>query len=297
MTVQQLALAIGISPRLLSVLAHEPNRHYRSFSLPKKSGGTRAIDAPRFFLKTVQYWISDYLLAGFRIHPCCHAYIRGRSILTNANLHTKQPYVSNLDIKEFFNSISRQHIRQVLIDNGIGANLASTVSSLVTLNSSLPQGAPTSPILSNAFLFDADGKISDACSRLGVIFTRYADDITLSADNIGAIKRASDFVAYALSEVGLRLNKRKTRIASWRASQRVTGLVVNHGVRPPRSYRRSVRSEFNHALYDVDVNLTSKKLDRLHGHLSYLKSFPALADSQEIQRYAEILATLRGRAR
>src|SRR5699024_8414757 len=105
MTLQQLALAIGVSPRLISAIIHQRHKHYREFELRKKGGGSRTIHAPRFFLKTIQYWLVTYILGDLRIHPCCHAYSRGRSILTNALPHVRKRYVANLDIRSFFDSV------------------------------------------------------------------------------------------------------------------------------------------------------------------------------------------------
>ena len=293
MTLQQLALAIGISPRLISAIIHQRDKHYRAFDLPKKGGGARTIHAPRFFLKTVQYWLATYVLADLRVHACCHAYTRGRSILTNATPHVGKRYVANLDIKGFFDSITAKNVVAVLEANGIGNQLAHTVAELVTYRWSLPQGAPTSPIVSNAILFDADTNVAEAAERLHVTYTRYADDITLSADSRDAVARCAAVVGGQLHHMGLDLNSKKTRIASCDSSQRVTGLVVNEAVRPPRKYRRNVRSEFNHAEHVGAGNADAKKLNRLRGHLSYLSAFPALAESPELRRYALILRRLK----
>lgn len=292
MTLQQLALAIGVSPRLISAIIHQPRKHYRAFDLPKKAGGVRTIHAPRFFLKTIQYWIATYVLAGLPVHASCHAYVRGRSILTNATLHMHKRYVANLDVSAFFDSISVDKIQTLLISHGIGYYLAKTVSELITYHSCLPQGAPTSPLVSNAFLFDIDTEVTDKCRELGVVYTRYADDITLSSDRRGAVLQAIDTIKQQLGRIGLELNRKKTRIASLHSSQRVTGLVVNTVPRPPRGYRRAVRSEFDHALHDRAGVVSCEKLNRLRGHLSYLSSFPALAHSRELQYYAEILRRL-----
>lgn len=292
MTLRQLALAIGVSPRLISAIIHQPSKHYRAFELPKKAGGMRTIHAPRFFLKTIQYWLGSHVLADLRVHAACHAYVLGRSILTNAELHAHKRYVANLDIKAFFDSVRIDRIQKLLVDSGIGSCLARTVSELVTYQCCLPQGAPTSPLVSNAFLFDFDTRITQACARYGVVYTRYADDITLSSDIRDAVTQAIDTVTQQLGLVGLELNRKKTRVASSHSSQRVTGLVVNTEPRPPRGYRRAVRSEFDHALRDRAGVVSREELNRLRGHFSYLRSFPILAQGREVQRYAEILGKL-----
>ena len=153
MTISQLALAIGVSPRLLTSFTHKPENHYRTFKIGKKGGGEREISSPRFFLKTVQYWIKSYILCHVKIHESCHAYLRGKSIISNAEGHVGKKFVANIDIENFFGNITRDHVFRLLKKNDVGEKLSGSVAGLVTLDGCLPQGAPTSPDISNAFLY------------------------------------------------------------------------------------------------------------------------------------------------
>jgi len=291
MTLTQLALAIGVTPHLLSSFIHKPKNHYRFFSLPKKAGGYREIAAPRFFLKTVQYWIKSYFLHNLRVHDCCHAYRRGRSIQTNAGMHVGKKFVANLDIENFFGSISAEDIFNLLLSNDVGSNLARSISRLTTLDGVLPQGAPTSPVISNAFLCEFDKAVHEECIQHSVCYTRYADDITLSGDKRPDILCMIFYIEKLFLQKNLRLNQSKTRIASNKASQRVTGLVVNEKVLPPREYRREVRSIFHSAYCNPKAYVG--RIDELSGHLSYLSSFDALKESKHLVSYRWVIKRLK----
>ncbi len=290
MTATQLAMCIGISPRLISSFVHKTENHYRRFSIPKKTGGEREIASPRFFLKTVQYWIKDYFLWNLKIHPACHAYLPKRSIKTNAVFHKQQNFVANIDIEDYFGSIKNHQVFELLKANGIGSILSHVVANLLTLDETLPQGAPTSPTISNAFLYEFDKAFTTYCSDNNLIYTRYADDITISGESRKPIEESIKYVRKALQNYGLSLKDKKTRIASKYASQRVTGLVVNEHVLPPREYRRKVRAIFHKANLNPAEYLPLLK--KLKGYLSYLSSFDELENDRSLVRYREIIQKL-----
>jgi RNA-directed DNA polymerase len=290
MSLTQLALAIGVSPRLLSSFTHKPENHYRTFSIGKRGGGQRDIASPRFFLKTIQYWIKSYVLCHLAIHESCHAYLRGKSIITNAYSHVGKAFVANIDIENFFGSISRDHVFRLLRKNDIGEKLSGAVANLVTYEGHVPQGAPTSPAISNALLFDFDEAITNYCVTSNLSYTRYADDMTISGDTRGSIESAIEKCSVLLSNYKLKLKKEKTRIASHQSSQRVTGLVVNEKIQPPREYQRRIRSMFHNAYLYPEQYL--ERINELRGHLSYLSSFDILKGTRHLYRYQMVLKKL-----
>ncbi|MCK5874796.1 MAG: retron St85 family RNA-directed DNA polymerase, partial [Alcanivoracaceae bacterium] len=287
MTLTQLALAIGVTPRLLSSFVHKKENHYRTFSIPKRGGGYRTISSPRFFLKTVQYWIKSYFIDNCRVHSSAHAYRKGFSIQTNASDHVGRQYVANIDIVDFFGSIKESNVKDVLVANGIGAQLASAISKLVTFNGCLPQGAPTSPALSNAFLFNFDSLMSVKCAGLGMSYSRYADDITISGNEKSVLMKLLEEIEKELLVLGLRLNDEKTRIASSNSSQRVTGLVVNEKIKPPKEYLKKTRAMFHNAAKYPESYFS--RIDEMRGHYSYLSSFHSLQGSRHLRRYRIVL--------
>lgn len=163
---------------------------------------------------------------------------------------------------------------------------------LCTYKSCLPQGAPTSPAISNVILYDFDQKMNEFCGHQSLWYSRYADDITISGDNKlhvrKAISRAESLLQKSYS---MRLNRDKTRISSRGGQQRVTGVVVNSEASPPRTFRRRVRAAFHHASLKPKDYI--ERISELGGYIGYLKNFPRFEGSREITEYEKILINLR----
>ncbi|ODY82065.1 retron St85 family RNA-directed DNA polymerase [Vibrio parahaemolyticus] len=265
-----LAELIGVSPRLLSSMAKSPKKHYRTFTMAKKSGGTRLISAPRAFIKTIQYWITDYFLYRLKTHERCFSYKKGLSIKDNARLHLNKKYILCLDIESFFDNINQKDVINLLINSGIENKLSIAMSFLLTLNNTLPQGAPSSPLISNAHLFDFDKKITEIANNSNVTYTRYADDLTFSCDQKSTLEKIKVIVNEKLNEIGLNIKNDKTRILSEHNSQIITGIAVNNNnLRPSRKFRKKVRVLF----YQAKINNDVSQIPTLRGYLTYLKSF------------------------
>lgn len=290
LSISDLAVTLGISPRLLTSFSHKPSRHYRQFEIGKRGGGSRVISSPKTFLKVLQYWLLDYFLYKLCVHPNCHSYQTGRSILSNALPHVGFAYVANIDIENYFGSISSQMVQSMLINNGLGSSLSYSISRLVTLDNALPQGAPTSPIISNAYLFDFDAAMTEHAELNGLVYSRYADDITISGQARKSISDAIEFGEKLLKEHGLKINNKKTRIASQGGQQRVTGVVVNVKPQPPREFRRRIRAMFHQA--DLYPEQFKERVAELRGYLSYLQSYPVLTDTTEVHKYKLIVKKL-----
>jgi hypothetical protein len=267
----EIALALGISPRLLGILLHRPERHYRAFQIPKASGGVREIRAPRAFMKITQYFVLDYLLAGLTVHRAATAYSRGCSIKKNAELHTRKRYVVNIDVSDFFGSLRPQFVYERLVAAGLSENTAAFVSRLSSYDGGLPQGAPTSAILSNICLFGVDEEISRFSSEQKTSYTRYADDITFSGDDLSALKRCVALAKNVLASIGLVLNEEKTRIFGPSSRQVVTSLTVNDHAQPSRIERRRLRAALHQARRDPAS--FAEQLSVLQGRASYMLSY------------------------
>ncbi len=287
-----IGLCLGVSPQLIWRMTIDTDRYYRSFKLPKKGGGDRLIECPRVFLKVVQSFLTDFVFGEMLVHPRVHSFALGRSIVTNAVNHVGKAFVGNVDIKDFFGSISRDLVLRLFIRHGFQEVEAEALSRLCTKQNRLPQGAPTSPVISNAILYEFDDAVSKYCDARGLTFSRYADDITVSGYSRVSVNEALLFLQQCLRELfGLELNEKKTRVSSRGGQQRVTGVVVNESAAPPRRYRRKIRAEFHSA---------SKKprdyvgqLAVLGGYLGYLKIFPKLQSARETKKYEQIFKAVK----
>ncbi len=287
----RIALAIGISPRLIGSIIHKKEKHYRSFTIGKKGGGQRTINSPRIFLKVIQGWIMDYMLSNLTSHPSCHSYQRGKSIITNAEKHTGKRYVANIDIENYFGSITYDHVKKLLPKFGFEKNAASLLAKIVTYEDVLPQGACTSPIISNLYLFDFDALMSEYAKSKNLTYTRYADDLTVSGDDRDAIQTVINKISAELVRHGLKINQKKTRIANRGGQQRVTGVVVNEKALPPRKFRRKIRAMIHNA--SKHPKTYASKYDELNGYVGHLMSFSALNSDGKLNEYVEIRKSLR----
>lgn len=269
-TADDVAAAIGIEPHRLRWLcwhtAATPRPHYIAFEVPKRSGGTRQLAAPHAQLKHCQQWILRNILDRVPTHEAAHGFVRGRSTLTNAEGHVAQEVVANLDLKDFFPSITLPRVVGIFRSLGYSPAVAAVLGLLCTEcprrkvqlegrtwhvatgPRALPQGACTSPALSNLAARRLDRRLAGLAQRLGWHYSRYADDLTFSTT------AAADRTAYLLAtarriavEEDFEVNEAKTRVLRQNASQRVTGVVVNRRTGVPRKLVRRVRAILHQA--------------------------------------------------
>jgi hypothetical protein len=267
----EIALALGVSSKLLGGLMHRPEHHYRVFEIPKATGGTRKIHSPRTFMKVTQYFILDYLLRRLKAHPAATAYGAGCSVRKNAEMHVGKRYVANIDVSNFFGSLSTLVVCQRLVAAGLLPKTAAFVARVASYQGGLPQGAPTSAALSNICLYAVDEALRATAATRQVTYSRYADDITFSGGDLAAVKACIEAARRELASLGLALNTSKTRIFGPSSRQVVTGVVVNERAQPPRKQRRQLRAMLHQARCEPEKFVG--QLDVLQGKASYMLSY------------------------
>jgi RNA-directed DNA polymerase len=239
--VEELARCLGIEEQQLRGI--EPV--YRDFTVPKRSGGTRRILAPDPELKSLQRRILRRVLGGLKAHPAATGFERGSSIVTNAQAHVGRAVVLRFDLVDFFSATSSGRVRAYFRRIGWNRPAATMLVRLCTHEGGLPQGAPTSPRLSNLVNYRLDARLGGTAARLGAVYTRYADDITISLhqDENLRVHALQRFVRRIVAAEDYRLHTRK-KLSIRRRHQRqsVTGLVVNEQVHLPRETRRWLRA-------------------------------------------------------
>jgi RNA-directed DNA polymerase len=162
---------------------------YASFSIPKRRGGSRTIEAPNDKLKALQRRVLHRLLNPLPMHPAATGFVRGRSIVDNARPHVGRGVVINLDLADFFPSIAAERVAAAFRGLGWDADAAAILSRICTNEGHLPQGAPTSPAISNLVCRRLDERLARLVSQFDGHYTRYADDITVSLPGLGRNKR------------------------------------------------------------------------------------------------------------
>lgn len=241
-----LARLLDVSEEELSDLAAPTGRHYDVFSIPKANGQRRTIQAPRPPLKKTQWRIAA-LLEPVRLHPDAHGFRRQRSILTNARLHLDKQVVINLDVKDFFPSITFERVLGCLSALGYPRGVALLLTQLTTYRGVISTGAPTSPVLSNLICRRLDSRFANLGTRLNFRYSRYADDMTISSGDGGIVRRLP-FFREILREEGFEVHEQKIRIMRQGSRQQVTGVVVNEQPNLPRHELRKLRAVIHNCL-------------------------------------------------
>lgn len=263
---EELAAAMEITVGELRFLAFSrrvsKTTHYRRFAVPKKTGGVRHIAAPMPRLKRAQQWILENILERVALHRAAHGFRRGRSIVTNAQAHVGSDIVINVDLKDFFPTVTYRRIKGVFRKLGYSEAVATALALICTEPTVdeveldgvtyfvargerfLPQGAPSSPALTNILCRGLDARLAHAAETLGFTYTRYADDITFSGPESAAtnIGRALRRIRYAAQREGFEVHPDKTRVLRKSQRREVTGLVVNEKVAVPRKLLRQFRA-------------------------------------------------------
>ena len=234
---------------------------YRTFQIAKRSGGTRTIAAPDEPLKKIQRVILRRLLRRLKAHPSATGFERKFSIVSNALPHVGQEVVIRLDLKEFFTSTPANRIDSYFRTIGWNADAAALLTKLCTHDRSLPQGAPTSPRLSNLVNFHLDVRLAGLARSLGLAYSRYADDMTFSGpEKARNATAAIHLVKEIVKEEGYTLHiAKKLRIARRHDRQLVTGLVVNQKVNLRRDVRRKLRAIDHHLRVGKPATLTPQQ--------------------------------------
>jgi RNA-directed DNA polymerase len=266
----ELAAFIGISRKSLCHMAHYPDRYYRSFNIPKANGQLRKITAPRIFLKTVQRYILCQIFGSCPIHNAAVGFRRGISLLDGAQRHVKHHYLWNIDLKDFFPTIRRDRVIELFRKLGYPDSAALFLSGLCCLDGRLPQGAPTSPLISNAIFFEIDKDLAVLSNKAAIKYTRYADDLSFSS-NKPITKEFRRLVVEIVTSAKFQINRQKTRLIGPAARREVTGLVINERVGIPRQRRRRIRALFHEAA--IRPLKFSQKQQQLRGIAAWVSQY------------------------
>jgi RNA-directed DNA polymerase len=262
---QHLCKLIGYSEEYVYSISNSQRKFYRHFKIEKKNGKKRDISEPLPSLKEIQEWILKEILYKIDVSPYAKAYLRGKTIKDNVRFHKNQPQVLSMDLKDFFPSIGYKRVVHLFRRIGYRESVAVMLANLCCLNDSLPQGAPTSPALSNIVAKGLDNKIVEYVSDKKIRYTRYADDLTFSGDfNEGDLIQN---VKRIVNRQGFRVNEDKTRVRKKNQRQEVTGIVVNEKLQIDRKIRKRLRSD---AYYIKKYGFESHKQHIQEGRVNYL---------------------------
>lgn len=280
--------------RRLYILSNNIEHYYKKYEISKRNGGKRIIYEPNYTLKKVQRNILDNVLSGFKVSKYAMAYVKGKSVKDNANMHVNKKLILKLDIKDFFNNISFMDVyNKVFLEEYFPKQARTVLTYLCTYNEFLPQGAPTSSYISNLIMQDFDEKIGLFCEKNNISYTRYSDDMTFSGDF--NVKMVIFKVKDELKKMGMQLNYDKIHVIYSNMSQQVTGITVNEKPQVFKVKRRKIRQE----VYYIKKYGLYSHLKRINvkDEFSYLRSllgkinFVLMVNSEDLEffKYREFI--------
>ena len=298
-TPEELAAAIGIELKALRWLTFHRGTttvvHYHRYAVPKKTGGQRHISAPKPALDRAQHWVLANILARALPTEHAHGFVPGRSTVTNAAPHVGRPVVLNVDLADFFPTVGFHRVKGLFRRLGYSGSVATLLALLATepprvpaaldgklyhvavADRMLPQGACTSPAITNLICRRLDRRLAGIAAGFGMTYTRYADDLTFSGPDAGQLGKLLGAVRTVVRKEGFRENPAKTRIMRRGRAQVVTGATVNDKLGLSRRERRRLRAILHNAavkgLESQNRDAHPRFLDHLQGRVAYLLMF------------------------
>ncbi|NDW01964.1 reverse transcriptase family protein [Salipiger sp. PrR002] len=235
---QHLSELIGVNKSYIAAVTKDSSAFYRDFEVKKRSGGVRVISAPHPTLLLCQRWINGEILQHVPVHDSAFGFAQGRSVVDNAKMHISGNHLLGMDVKDFFPSIHIDAVQDTFLGLGYPPNVSAIMARLCCKDGRLPQGAPTSPAISNLVCRNMDKEISDLTKARSLTYTRYADDISVSGEELGSDVLGK--IEFILKSFGFLVNEGKTRISKNGQKKIVTGISIGTG--HPKLPRKEVRS-------------------------------------------------------
>jgi len=296
-----LAILLNCKPSHLTYLLYKTNPTYKyvQFSIVKKSGGKRVINAPTERLKALQKSLSVLLLDciddinshKLKKSTLAHGFVRKKSIITNAEMHKNTKNVLNIDLEDFFGQFNFGRVRGFFISNKhflLHKDVATVIAQISCHNNELPQGSPCSPVITNLITHSLDIRLASMAKKYSCTYSRYADDITFSTrknkfpEQI-MVQNGTQFTPSRrlngeINKAGFKLNHKKTRIQYKDSRQDVTGLIVNKRIGVKKEYRQTTKSMCNSLFHSgkftvlVNGKHETGTINELEGKLNFIDS-------------------------
>lgn len=267
----EIAEAFGVSSgNLRNIIFEYRKNSYRKFDIPKKNGGIRTIYEPNGQLAAIQHELCKIIDNSYKPHYNAHGFIKDKGILTNAQNHVGKKYLLNLDLENFFETVKFPRVRGMFINYFRLQEDVATVLANICCHPEgfLPQGAATSPVITNILLKTLDKELTRLAKESNwAKYSRYADDITFSSnkkfikniveENDGQIELGKELL-WLIHQNGFQVNEKKTRLQTMHDHQEVTGIVVNEKLNVDRRYIRRIRA----MLHSIDINKSDLRIPK-----------------------------------
>lgn len=295
-TREDVAQILGIKDVSLRYFLYKkrPENMYSSFSIPKRDGTMRQISAPANQLKKIQQKLAEILVQVYKPKVCAYGFIPGKNILQNAQKHTHKGLILNIDLKDFFTQIHFGRVRGMLMAKpyAIGTEAATTIAQIACLNGCLPQGAPSSPIITNMICAPLDNALMVLAKDTGCTYTRYADDISFSTykaefdRSLAYIDESGVHLGETLMSIlkknSFEVNQNKITLRPCNTRQEVTGLTVNEFPNVRRSFVKQIRAIL-HSCEKYGLAAAAKAyIEKGYCHNQIISGLSSKQDAQDI---------------
>jgi len=303
MIVEKMAKDMRVPVAHIKMLAVTASHRYKVYRIAKRTHGTRQISHPSIEIKALQRWLVRNALSKLPVHEAVFSYREGIGIRDHADVHKRNSYLLRVDLKDFFPSITADDVARLLYQNrqklpsGITATDMKAICQIVCRNGRLTIGAPSSPLISNAVLYEFDRYWHERCDGKGIAYSRYADDIYLSTNKPDLLAKEYKEIRRYLEELAwpkLRVNTRKVVFTSRKHNRNVTGLILTSDRRVSIGHKKKrwIRSQ---VFKFANEQLPADAISYLRGYLSYIRAVEPSFIKRLRQKYgADVVRNISG---
>ena len=295
MLIEKLQDQSGLTRSQLLHLSITASKRYKVYNIKKRNGGVRIISHPSKTLKAIQRWINKMLFREFPVHQCATAYRKGTNIRENALVNANSSFTLRMDFRNFFPSFSSQSICHFIENKNIDLKLTLSADDIefvcfvVTRNGRLTIGAPSSPVITNAIMYEFDECVFELARENGLMYTRYADDLFISArgpNRLTEIANRIIEISRNFPYASLTINRKKTAYLSRRYRRSVTGLIITPegNISIGRKRKREIKSLMHKF---VQGHLPNEEIGRVRGLVSFAISVDPLFHGTICRKYGD----------
>lgn len=269
-SLEDLANAMGLSRKIIFLFSMCSSKYYKKFNILKKNNKSREICAPNFKLKLVQKWLLVNIFSKLSVTNHAMAFKKGlNGIKSNATIHNNSLYILQIDLKDFFTSITEKQVFKLVRRKGYNQTISAVITGLCTYNGYLPQGGITSPVISNLVCNSLDKRLFGLCSKRDINYSRYADDMTFSSNEKSALKRIVPIITEIIRQEGFTINEEKTRFSCPGSRKVITGVNINSNkLKASKELKKRVRAMIHHSIMQQKYDQN----DRIRGLVAYINS-------------------------
>jgi RNA-directed DNA polymerase len=273
-TIDDFSNYTNLSKHIIYQFSKNSIYYYKEYDIPKKSGGIRKIYQPSKNLKGLQSWILINILNKLKSSEAAKGFEKKMSLNDNVIPHRNSNVILNLDLKDFFPSIHADRVFNIFFSIGYNKSISTIFTNLCTYNDTLPQGSPCSPKLANLICWNLDNRIQGFVGKRGIIYTRYADDLTFSGLIPQRVIKILPTLKEIINDEDFKINNKKTRFIGLSRKREITGLILyksTYGIGREK-YRELRPKIFNLTKFDKDDKTQEKNINHINGWISYIKS-------------------------